>query len=452
MTSNAPCASPLNAVSNHIGIAVAAVLGVSDTQTICFGNSYAGYDSTGTYADLFTAAGGCDSVRVLHLTVLPLLEDTVTQTIAQGQAYAGHTSSGIFVDTLTSSLGCDSIRTLFLTVTVNPDTMVWPGDADNDGIANNFDILSLGIAYNDTGSLRPNATNIWVAQPCPVWQNTFITGVNFNHADCDGNGLVDANDTLPILLNYGLTHAKDEAPRGGGVPLYLQITNAPVEAGDTAEFDIILGDTITPAINIYGIAFSIEYDNSLIVPGSFQSHFTDSWMGQLNGELITLTKPFPDRIDMGLSRINHNNVSGIGVIGHASVITIDNISGKDTLFSEMILRITGEKAIDNEGTIIPVDGKNDTLVTYRVTDHIAGPDQSDLIVFPNPSSGNITIRSSQIIDAYRIINPQGVIMMQGNDINNKEVTFRPGLNTGIYLLETICGGQRVMKRIVLLDQ
>ena len=34
--------------------------------TICQGDNYAGYTSSGTYVDVFTAANGCDSTRTLH--------------------------------------------------------------------------------------------------------------------------------------------------------------------------------------------------------------------------------------------------------------------------------------------------------------------------------------------------------------------------------------------------
>ncbi|MDZ7846976.1 MAG: hypothetical protein U5L96_09490 [Owenweeksia sp.] len=41
------------------------------TQEICAGQSYLGYSATGTYADTFTAANGCDSIRYLELQVQP---------------------------------------------------------------------------------------------------------------------------------------------------------------------------------------------------------------------------------------------------------------------------------------------------------------------------------------------------------------------------------------------
>ncbi len=56
---------------------------VSETvnATICAGETFAGYTMTGSYTDHFTSSNGCDSTRVLNLTVreLPNVSVQVTQ-------------------------------------------------------------------------------------------------------------------------------------------------------------------------------------------------------------------------------------------------------------------------------------------------------------------------------------------------------------------------------------
>ncbi len=86
------------------------------TQVICQGDSFEGYSETGIYEDVFTSALGCDSTRVLELTVTETIESTVVETVCQNEAIDGYTETGIYVDTLVSAAGCDSIRTLDLTV------------------------------------------------------------------------------------------------------------------------------------------------------------------------------------------------------------------------------------------------------------------------------------------------------------------------------------------------
>jgi gliding motility-associated-like protein len=90
------------------------------TQTICEGDSFFGYSKSGTYRDTLSAANGCDSIRTINLTVLPRSRSTLTETICQGQSYLGYSTAGTFVDTLVAANGCDSIRTLILNVDTEP--------------------------------------------------------------------------------------------------------------------------------------------------------------------------------------------------------------------------------------------------------------------------------------------------------------------------------------------
>jgi gliding motility-associated-like protein len=94
------------------------------TDTICQGNSYLGYTFTGIYIDTLISSNGCDSIRTLNLTVLPNSSANITQTICQGNLYLGYTSTGTYVDILIGSNGCDSIRTLNLTVLPNSSTNI----------------------------------------------------------------------------------------------------------------------------------------------------------------------------------------------------------------------------------------------------------------------------------------------------------------------------------------
>jgi gliding motility-associated-like protein len=96
------------------------------TQTICEGENVFGYTQTGTYIDTLIAANGCDSIRKINLTVLPSSRTTLVQTICQGQSFLGYTNAGTYVDTLVAANGCDSIRTLILNVDTQPRPNLGP--------------------------------------------------------------------------------------------------------------------------------------------------------------------------------------------------------------------------------------------------------------------------------------------------------------------------------------
>jgi gliding motility-associated-like protein len=92
----------------------------SIAQTICSGQTYSGYNVSGTYIDTLLATNGCDSIRTLILTVNPKSYSAVGQTICSGQTYSGYSTSGNYIDTLVAANGCDSIRTLQLAVLPRP--------------------------------------------------------------------------------------------------------------------------------------------------------------------------------------------------------------------------------------------------------------------------------------------------------------------------------------------
>jgi gliding motility-associated-like protein len=94
------------------------------TISICQGDTYAGYTTSGTYVDVFKAVNTCDSIRTLLLTVNPVVRQTKNIQICKGDSYfaAGklQTQTGTYIDSAKTSLGCDSIVTTVLTVNSLP--------------------------------------------------------------------------------------------------------------------------------------------------------------------------------------------------------------------------------------------------------------------------------------------------------------------------------------------
>ena len=79
---------------------------------ICEGEEFEGYTETGVYQDVFNSINGCDSIRIIDLTVIP--EDstqTTTELICAGETYNGevYPTPGEFTITeiLMTSQGCE---------------------------------------------------------------------------------------------------------------------------------------------------------------------------------------------------------------------------------------------------------------------------------------------------------------------------------------------------------
>ena len=108
----------------------------SEEREICQGDTVMwrgkSYNKKGTYEEPFTTVHGCDSVYRLLLTVHPVYDTIFPGEVCQGNDYSGYgfhlplvMRDTIVCDTLQTRWGCDSIRILNLTVHPKHDTIVY---------------------------------------------------------------------------------------------------------------------------------------------------------------------------------------------------------------------------------------------------------------------------------------------------------------------------------------
>ena len=212
--------------------------------------------------------------------------------------------------------------------------MVWPGETNRDFAVNNLDILNIGVANGSTGAARVNPTLNFSPQNCTDWTQQFSNPntaqtYNYKFADCDGNGIINANDTLAVSLNYSQTRPfRIKKPaKSTGSQLAIQLpTN--ILPSTTYTAPIIIGDVNNPLNAIYGAAFSIMYDGNQIDANSVSIDFSNSWIKSSN-QFIAFQKNLPteNTIDATIVRTNQNDTSGFGVIGTFTFKTKSSASG-----------------------------------------------------------------------------------------------------------------------------
>ncbi len=270
--------------------------------------------------------------------------------------------------------------------------ITWPGDIDFNNIANNFDLLGLGVAYLAEGPPRLTDGIDWQEFDSPNWDLEFATGLDFKHADCNGDGIVDKQDIQAIVLNYNKTHG-EEVPAvlfGGdenAPPFYADLPEAgAISQGSPFFAPIMLGSDGSPVDNIYGVAFTLEFDPEVVDPLSIELQFDGGWLGTPDEDLLTLDKSFAasGRIEVAMVRSDQNDVSGYGqVLGFIGII--DNIAGKE----ELKIGITDVKAIRSNESLIPLSRPVETV------DFSTGTNEARtgvFKVFPNPSSSFIFLQ------------------------------------------------------------
>lgn len=106
------------------------------------------------------------------------------------------------------------------------------GDCNYDGIANNYDVLSIGLYNQQSGTPRSVSSWTWQGWPSADWGSMQYCAFDKKHADCDGNGLIEKMDVNVINSNYGKMHpAKPVLPvKINGVPaLHFVLTDSVVK-------------------------------------------------------------------------------------------------------------------------------------------------------------------------------------------------------------------------------
>ncbi len=337
---------------------------------------------------------------------------------------------------------------------LNTDS-VWPGDANANKTANIYDALNIGIAYGKTGPARTGASLNWQAQAATDWGKTFKNNVDYKHVDCDGNGKIDYNDLQAIIANYGLMHSKTSNTTKASATdpfLYLQFLDDSVAASTSISIPIYFGSSNVPIDSLYGIAFSVNYDTSLIKSASISADFSNSWLGTINTDMFSLTQNLPSnsRIDIALSRTNQQDkLSSFGQIGELNVVTSDNISGKTLITKTLQLSISNVSAITAAESILSVNTSGDSIVVYQnisgVSDILIDEDLIQL--FPNPAKDNIIINSNGVkIKSVKMFN-----VLSQNDVelmNDKSQINLSNYSAGMYLLQLETNKGIVLKKFV----
>ena len=364
--------------------------------------------------------------------------------------------------------GCITSDTVY--IDIEDCDPVWPGDADTNKIVDHFDLINIGLAFDSVGPTRNNASLSWLAQPANIWSQTHPNGSNYKHSDTDGNGIVNADDTLAISVNWGEMHNLTGTPPDryadafsaamGNAPVPFYVEPSVIEEGETLALSVILGEMNIPADDVYGLAFSLEFDPMIVVPGSAYMAFDDSWLGMINQDMIDVQKTFhpSGKIDVGLTRTDHTNQNGFGQLAEFYITIEDDIlfhaGSSDNLVSgngETVFTISNVLAVDKEGRPLEIFPSATTTVIQATTSTRDLADPRFVKVFPNPTSDQLMIQSEEALIHHLALFSSTGELIEAKHLQQKIYTLiTDELPSGIYLLRLHTSEGFVNKRITVL--
>lgn len=296
---------------------------------------------------------------------------------------------------------------------------MYPGDANNDGRADHFDILPVGIAYEQIGPPRNPALTDWAPQVSEPWTPLLlpVSQIDLAFVNSNGDTLIDTLDIQAIALNYDSLQNNSVPPP---IPYIERLTEfcfscAPPDIVVTFDQDTVNGlDTfsavfelryppnVLPQQGALGIAFDVEYayDPDKIIDSFTQVIFFDD---------------FDDRMYIAAT---HTKVTTAGLLPQAGKVGF-GVAGKgqnvfflpnnplfvlEFVISDMIIRENAAEfftlnisnvLILNELEQIIAPGKilTDT-VTVSAKDVLK--EKSRLTLSPNPAHTTLSFNSPDI--------------------------------------------------------
>jgi|GEM_PF-2141391 len=362
----------------------------------------------------------------------------------------GSTADSLVVTTpgtyslLTISInGLDSTQTSTL---VNFNNCVWPGDANEDLVVDNNDLLPIGIKFNHNGYPRSSISNAWQGFMSTTWINdTLSNGTNSKYIDCNGDGQITFCDTTAITLNYNLTHpARYTAPpiiQTTNPDIYVQLSKPSYAPGDTVNAYILIGSNTNPQNNFYGAAFTLQFDDSKAVSGTEKFWFNNSWVGNINQSKIKFSKldASAGTVNASLVRITHTDTTGFGKIA-----TLQFVLKHPLPSSELYFTINNAIKTNHLGLSTNLNAGTDSVLIDATLAINQLSNNNAIKIYPNPANNKITIDATDVTDVkfFDVLGKQ-IISTKTNDVDVSN------LPEGVYFIQVKTNASTSTQKVIV---
>jgi hypothetical protein len=236
--------------------------------------------------------------------------------------------------------------------------------------------------------------------------------------------------------------------------MYIQLPSGTAVSGTTITAPIYLGTSAIPCSYLYGYSFTVNYDLSMIVPGSVSINLTNNWLGNNTNELM-LTKDnyAAGKIDAAVVRYDKTQIaSGYGQIGTITFTLQYTASGNLHLgFSPSAKALSttmyGSTVAGNLELFRPINLMGaDLSVTLGVASYV---NDNNIQTFPNPANDviNVMLNNTEVTE-IKLVNVLGEVIYS----NSGKFTNSIKINTaeyakGVYTLSCKTNDGIVVKKV-----
>lgn len=300
----------------------------------------------------------------------------------------------------------------------------------------------------------------WIPQSSQLWLDintsnplTFYDQINFSHADCNGDGIINDSDINIIDLNYGKQNGDIEtynAPiSDNNFTLSVYIQNETVSIGDTVTALLSLDNPTQMPIS--GLALTLSHNvvdsNTLQITYPSTSFLVD------NANIISRQyRDTESKVSTGIIRTNLQPTNSGGVFGVVTFVMEDVLEGKN---EQVSLDLHIEKATiigSNQEAIIniaPQDRNDDSVQIVGISNT---PIPHNISIQNNPIDHQLTINwNEQAVQQIALYDMNGRAIAQQN-IASSQKNHQISLHNhakGMYLLVIKTAQQNIVQKLMV---
>lgn len=331
---------------------------------------------------------------------------------------------------------------------------VYPGDANNNGIANDFDILEMGIHYTESAAPRGLVGDRWYPHQPP-------TPIANAYVDADGLGQVDSLDLVANTQNWKQTHYLYTGAQEGrnfvGPELYFDQWINPlfgldtiVSIGRTVVVRPHLGDTIAP-LRVQGLTYRVRYDEQVLRRSSSSLGRNGSWLGEDGADIYHRAIHEDGLSHFVTSRLDNGNYTGGGMLDVLSfVVRPDLVMTAPVMYTQICFE--DFKAIQATGRELRIGASCITIAyTNPAINSVAAlPDAPAISLYPNPAKTAIQVDlGTALAKQIEVLDLLGQPIQVHQEVQGQYTIQRNQLPAGMYLVRvSFENGSQSIHRVI----
>ncbi len=328
---------------------------------------------------------------------------------------------------------------------------IFPGDVNYDNVVNAYDILPIALHNNKTGISRPNSSINFIGQPSADW----IGNPALKHVDTDGNGVIELADMIAVQQNFTFEHDNIVQKNAEGIPLWIEFDPIIYPSNPNDPFvvsaGIMLGNSNNPVADLLGLAFVLDYDSSLVVPGSVSVVYNSSAsvIGQNNTPAEFAFDNTVGSIAMANARSNQTFATGHSRLATAYFTITDIVIGRQSQI-KFDLAPHSIQAIDTLGYPLPVYSQEGSK-TFSTTNTESVTFYNNINIYPNPASDYLMLELGSLYGEYIEVFDNLGQKRQEQTLNQRGTVQVPvnSLSTGLYMIKIKTEKGSAVKRIFI---